>query len=76
MIFATLMQDLYLPRHMACYCGIKMQFLRKNSNKSVKKVSVKNQKREKKVPKFGTNTFERQSQIQLQTTNYICDYKL
>jgi hypothetical protein len=28
------------------------------------------------VPKFGTNTFERQSQIQLQTTNYICDYKL
>jgi len=71
MIFATLMQDLYLPRHMACCCGIKMQFLRKNSNKS-----VKNQKREKKVPKFGTNTFERQSQIQLQTTNYVCDYKL
>jgi hypothetical protein len=29
MIFATLMQDLYLPRHMACCCGIKMQFLRK-----------------------------------------------
>jgi hypothetical protein len=42
MIFAILMQDLYLPRHMACCCGIKMQFLRKNSNKS-----VKNQKREK-----------------------------
>ena len=48
-----------------------MQFLRKNSNKS-----VKNQKREKKVPKFGTNTFERHHkfnyklQIIFAITNY------
>jgi hypothetical protein len=67
--FCHFMQDLYLSRHMACCCGIKMQFLRKNSNKS-----VKNQKREKSAKIW--NTFERQSQIQLQTTNYICDYKL
>ena len=62
MIFATLMQDLYLPRHMACCCSIKKQFLRKNSNKS-----VKNQKREKSAKIWNKHFWKT---ITNSTTNY------
>ena len=62
MIFATLMQDLYLSRHMACCCSIKKQFLRKNSNKS-----VKNQKREKSAKIWNKRFWKT---ITNSTTNY------
>ena len=60
--FSHFMQDLYLSRHMACCCGIKMQFLRKNSNKS-----VKNQKREKSAKIWNKRFWKT---ITNSTTNY------